>query len=108
MSQYHHFYNHSKVIQNGITTQNNKIESINNNGNIQVKGLINGTTIHMNRKTPKRVKFSPNAYSSHGITFRKTPYINKRNRRKQRKRKRKKKKKELQRKRKKIIKRQLI
>lgn len=93
MSQYHHFYNHSKVIQNGITTQNNKIESINNNGNIEVKGILNGTPIHIKRKTPKRVQFSPNAYSSRGITFRKTPYINQRSTRKQRKRKRKKKKK---------------
>jgi len=93
MSQYSHFYKHSKVIKNGITTQNDTIESINDNGNIQVKGLINGTPIHMKRKTPKRVQFSPNLYSGHGITFRKTPYINQRNTRKQKKQKRKKKKK---------------
>ena len=92
MSQYSRFYKHNKVIKNGITTRNDTIESINDNGNIQVKGLINGTPIHMKRKTPKRVQFSPNVYSSRGITFRKTPYINQRNTRKQQKRKRKKKK----------------
>lgn len=93
MSQYSYSYKHSKVIKNGITTQNDTIESINDNGNIQVKGLINGTPIRMKRKTPKRVQFSPNLYSGHSITFRKTPYINQRNTRKQKKQKRKRKKK---------------
>lgn len=84
MSQYNRFYRQRKIIQNGITTQNDIIERVDTNGTTQIKGIVGNTPINMKRQTPKRVRFPRRFYSSPGVTFRKTPYINNKNTKKKR------------------------
>jgi hypothetical protein len=81
---YRRFYEQRKFIRDGITTQNDRIERVDHNGTTQIRGILGNTPINITRRTPKRVRLSRHFYSSPGVTFRKTPYINNKNTKKKR------------------------
>lgn len=70
-SFYSSFQKEVVVIQNGILKKKSFVQGVNNNGDVEIKGHLNGTPIHMKGK--KNVRFTLKN-NNNKRNFRKTPY----------------------------------